>query len=40
VQTNETDKWTYIWGNGKYSSKKCYNHLIGSQSEHPAIKWL
>jgi hypothetical protein len=40
VQTNEADKWTYIWGNGNYSSKKCYNHLIGSQTVQPTIKWL
>jgi hypothetical protein len=40
VQTNEADKWTYIWRDGNYSSKKCYNHLLGSQTAHPTIKWL
>jgi hypothetical protein len=40
VQTNEADKWTYIWGNENYPSKKCYNHLLGPQTVHPTIKWL
>jgi hypothetical protein len=25
------DTWTYIWGNGTYSSGKAYKHLKGSQ---------
>jgi hypothetical protein len=38
--TNEHDTWKYIWGSEFYSSKKCYNHLIGSQPVHLAFKWL
>jgi hypothetical protein len=37
---DEPDKWTYLWGNGNFSAKKCYNLVIGSQPIHPAIKWL
>jgi hypothetical protein len=37
---NNSDTWTYIWGSGNFSAKKCYNHLIGHQSVHPSFKWL
>jgi hypothetical protein len=38
--TDVADSWTYIWGSNSFSSKRAYNHLIGSHPVHPAIKWL
>jgi hypothetical protein len=35
-----SDSWSYIWGSKSFSSRKAYNHLIGSQAVHPTIKWL
>jgi hypothetical protein len=32
--------WTYIWGNGEYSSRKAYKHLIGSQAAQPTFSWI
>jgi hypothetical protein len=34
------DIWSYIWGNGEYSSRKAYKHLIGSQAVHPTFGWI
>jgi hypothetical protein len=36
----DNDSWSYIWGNGNYSSAKAYKPLTGSQLVHPAFKWL
>jgi hypothetical protein len=36
----ENDSWKYIWGNGHFSDKKAYNHLMGSIALHPAFRWL
>jgi hypothetical protein len=33
--TGENDSWSYIWGNGQYSSAKAYKHLLVAQV-HPA----
>jgi hypothetical protein len=38
--TDVTDSWSYIWSSNSFSSRKAYNHLIGSQPVHPTIKWL
>jgi hypothetical protein len=38
--TEEHDYWSYIWGNGNYSSSKAYNHLLGTEQVHPALKWI
>jgi hypothetical protein len=41
IHLNENKgRWTYIWGNENYSSAKAYKHLLGSQSIHPAFRWL
>jgi hypothetical protein len=32
--------WSYIWGNGKYSVSKAYNHFIGHDYVHLAFKWI
>jgi hypothetical protein len=37
---NQSDSWSYIWGNDKYSSTKPYKHLMGSQQTHPTFRWL
>ncbi|WVZ97553.1 hypothetical protein U9M48_043079 [Paspalum notatum var. saurae] len=37
---DDSDTWTYIWGNTQYSTKKAYVHLSGYRSVHPAFKWL
>jgi hypothetical protein len=37
---SRSDTWSYIWGNGKYTSAKAYKQLIGSQQIHPAFSWL
>jgi hypothetical protein len=34
------DSWSYIWGNGEYSSRKAYKHLIGTQTIHPTFGWI
>lgn len=34
------DIWSYSWGSAKYSSKKAYTILIGSNSVSPLFKWL
>jgi hypothetical protein len=32
IQLNsDKDTWNYIWGSAQYSSKKAYDHLLGSQ---------
>jgi hypothetical protein len=38
--TDENDNWSYIWGNGPYSSSKTYNHLLGSKEVHLVFKWI
>jgi hypothetical protein len=38
-QTNVVDKWSYIWGNDRYSPCKAYKHVIGTPSVHLAIKY-
>jgi hypothetical protein len=35
--SGENDTWSYIWGNGQYSSVKAYKHLLGSRSVHPTF---
>jgi hypothetical protein len=30
VQEGNCDTWTYIWGNGEFSSRKAYRAMIGS----------
>jgi hypothetical protein len=41
LQVNHnSDQWKYIWGNGNFTVKKAYNHLIGSTHTHPAFRWL
>jgi hypothetical protein len=41
IQENtDNDKWKYIWSNENFSTKKAYNHLIGSQGVHPAFRWF
>lgn len=39
---DDNDTWTYIWGNGTYSSQKLYKMAYQSQNidTHPAFKWL
>lgn len=34
------DAWHYSWGSLKYSSKKVYHILIGSNPSSPLFKWL
>jgi hypothetical protein len=36
----EKDSWSYIWGNDKYSSRKAYKHLLGSQQVQPDYGWI
>jgi hypothetical protein len=36
--TEEAYTWSYIWGSNSFSSKRAYNHIIGSHPVHPAIK--
>lgn len=36
----DDDTWTYIWGNGTYSSKKLYKLAFQNVEAHPAFKWL
>jgi hypothetical protein len=38
--SEENDIWSYIWGNGTYSSAKAYKHLLGSESINPDFKWI
>jgi hypothetical protein len=38
--TSDKDTWNYIWGSTQYSSKKAYDHLLGSQQVHPAFGWI
>jgi hypothetical protein len=35
----ENDLWSYIWGNGNYSSSRAYNHLLVSESVHLVFRW-
>lgn len=37
---NNKDQWTYIWGNGNFSSAKAYNQLLCFPTVHPAFQWL
>jgi hypothetical protein len=39
-QSNDKDKWTYIWGSQDYSSVKAYKHLIGAQRVHLVYRML
>jgi hypothetical protein len=34
------DQGKYIWGNGQFSVKKTYNHLMGSNHTHSTFKWI
>ena len=36
----ETDQWTYIWGNTLFSTSKVYQALIGRRRTHPNFGWL
>jgi hypothetical protein len=38
--SEENDTWSYIWGNGTYSSSKAYNHLLGFEEVHSVFKWV
>jgi hypothetical protein len=38
--SNEADTWSYIWGNGLYSSQKAYRLLKGTADIHPSYRWL
>jgi len=37
---NSEDSWTYSWGNSRYSSRKSYNILSGSEQASPLFSWL
>jgi hypothetical protein len=37
--SEDNDSWSYIWGNGNYSSSRAYNHLLGSELVHPVFQW-
>jgi hypothetical protein len=43
-QDGSNDRWSYIWGNGNFSSQKVYIHLCGSksacQTKHKVFFWL
>jgi hypothetical protein len=36
----ETDQWSYIWGNTLFSTSKVYKALIGHRRTHPIFGWL
>jgi hypothetical protein len=37
---NINDRWTYSWGNSKYSSKKAYKLFSGTVPDSPLFPWL
>lgn len=37
---NINDRWTYSWGNSKYSSKKAYKLFSGTVPASPLFPWL
>jgi hypothetical protein len=39
-QDGSNDIWSYIWGNGNFSSQKVYRHLCGSNQVHSAFGWI
>ena len=36
----QNDSWSYIWGNGFYSSKQAYIFLIGTNQCSPQFAWI
>jgi len=40
IISEEQDKWTYIWNSSKFTVKKAYRHLSGSNVVHQAFNWL
>lgn len=34
------DSWSYIWGNGSFSSQKAYKQMKGHNEIHASLKWL
>jgi hypothetical protein len=36
----QSDKWSYIWGNGSYLVNKVYDHLMGHEYAHSSFKWI
>jgi hypothetical protein len=39
-ESNDNDKWSLIWGNELFSINKAYQHLIGDEYVHPALRWI
>ena len=39
-QQGSIDQWTYIWGNGNFSSVQAYKYSSGFTQVHPIFKWL
>jgi hypothetical protein len=39
-QNGEQDSWSYICGNGIFSSAKPYKHMMGAEGVHLAFPWL
>jgi hypothetical protein len=40
IQQGEMDSWSYIWGNGKFSSQKAYKVMMGFQPAPPHFSWI
>jgi hypothetical protein len=38
--SDSEDQWIYKWGSGKFSSKKAYREIVGTQEASPLFKWL
>jgi hypothetical protein len=39
-QNEEQDYWSYIWGNGTFSSTKAYTHMMRTEGGHLTFTWL
>src|SRR4051812_30601752 len=37
--SHQIDKWSYTWGNDKYSSSKAYNMIIDIDPAHVNFRW-
>jgi len=37
---SEDDVWSYIWGNGTYTSQRLYKLVFANTNAHPAFGWI
>jgi len=40
VPQSEDDVWSYIWGNGTYTSQRLYKLVFANTDAHPAFGWI